>query len=96
MATLTAALIKSALSQVGDVAAALNAGLTDIADDETVAVDILTDVAQLDPALAPQVAIASALVPIVAWVIQNNQSAKPGAQLPPFAGGDNSNPARGR
>jgi hypothetical protein len=99
--TLTAGLVRTALSQIGDLSAALSARLTNIPDDEAVADDILTDIAMADPALAPAIALAEALAPVVieavAWAVANNRSALPGAQLnPAIFGGTNENPARGR
>lgn len=91
MASVQASLLKAAVGQIADVSALLRDGLGNIPDDEAVLSDALSDVALADPALAPQIALVEALAPIAVqlaiWLAENNQSARPGAVAPPFAGG---------
>ena len=95
---LTPALVGLALSDLSDALAAASGQFADMADDETVVVDIATIAAMLfDGPLAPVAErLAPAVVAGVFAIIENNQSTRPGALSPIPSGGRGSNPWRER
>lgn len=90
MIVLTAGIVRTALSQVGDLSAALSAKMLNLADDEVLAEDVLNDMASVG---VPYAAVAAALVPILGLIVENNTQARPGSQTPmPSSGGRGSLP----
>jgi hypothetical protein len=95
---LAPALVGAALSDLSDALAAASRQFADMADDETVVVDIATIAAMLFAGPLAPVAeqLAPAVVAGVFAIIENNQSARPGALSPIASGERGSNPWRER
>lgn len=85
--TITVGLVRQAIGQLGDLEAVWNMRLANLSDDETLADDVLSDMAI---AGVPWAATVEALLPIFMLVLENNQSAEPGA-LSHIAGGERGN-----
>lgn len=74
--TITVGLVRQAIGQLGDLEAVWNTRLANLSDDETLADDVLNDMAR---AGVPWAATVDALLPIFVLVLENNQSAEPGS-----------------
>lgn len=86
-ALLTADGLQQGASAVGDIAAAIAGGLTNLSADEAVLMDAAKLAAMVDPALAPITVILPIAEAILAWVNANNTQGRPGSQTPMHGSG---------
>ena len=79
--------LKQGVAAVGDIAAAIADGLTNIKADEAVLLDAAKIAAMVDPALAPLVVVLPIAEAIIAWIIANDTQGRPGSQTPMHGSG---------
>ena len=79
--TLTVAELQQSFSTAQALFAAASDKLGNLSADGTAIVDVAGLVAMIDPALAPEAALAPVGVFVVEWIAANNKSGTPGSQM---------------